>query len=94
MNSEDHASDPLNVKPVSNQKSKDRKSRRIYAYRSSHLDRFLTFVSDGDQNQPANPVKLSTVQKNFSVSRPGERARAALANGMRDATGSGVAMEV
>lgn len=94
VDAEDHASVPLIVKPGSDQKSKNKVSRRIDAYCLSYLDRFIRVVSVGDRNQSVSPVELVTGQKTFFVSKQGQSTRAALANRLRAPAGSGVVMKL
>lgn len=93
VDAEDHAILPLAVKLESDQKSKDKLLWRIDAYFLSHLYKFITAVSIGDQNQSVTSVELVTGQKTSSVSKQGECARAALVLGLRAAGGIGVKTE-
>lgn len=58
MDSEDHAGVALTMTLVSDQKSKHKIPRIIDAFCLSHLDRFITVVSVGDQNQSI-PIKAA-----------------------------------
>lgn len=77
----------------SDQKSENKISKRIDAYCLFHLDRFIRVVSIESWNQSVTLVELVTGQKSFCVSKEGDCVREELADGLRSAVRSGVAIE-
>lgn len=82
---------PVNFKI--DQKSKDKLLRRMDAYCSSHLDRFMAVVSIRDWRQSVTPVELVLWQRIICNSKQEKCAWQTLENRLRAAAGSDVAME-